>query len=55
MSNTLYELALNPLLQDKLREEIIEEIKNNDGILKYESINNMKYLHQVFSGKNITK
>ncbi|OXU29726.1 hypothetical protein TSAR_016158, partial [Trichomalopsis sarcophagae] len=48
ISNALYELALNPSVQDKLREEIIEELANDNGSLKYETIKGMKYLHKVF-------
>ncbi|XP_053982814.1 uncharacterized protein LOC128878552 [Hylaeus volcanicus] len=48
MSNTLYELALNPDVQDKLRKEIREYCDNNDGELKYEQIKDMKYLDKVF-------
>ncbi|XP_046824906.1 probable cytochrome P450 6a14 [Vespa crabro] len=48
MSNALYELALNPTVQDKLREEINEEYKINGETLKYENIKEMTYLDQVF-------
>lgn len=54
ISNALYELALNHSIQNKLREEISEELKKNDGKLKYESIKNMKYMHKVFCGKVIS-
>jgi cytochrome P450 len=53
MSNALYELALNQLIQTKLRQEINDELKKCDGNLKYESIKNMKYMHKVFCGKII--
>ena len=55
MSNALYELALNPEIQNKLREEIKDELANNDEKLKYESIKNMQYLHKVFCGKYFLK
>ena len=51
MSHILYELAQDQDMQNKLRNEIKEEILNNDGKLTYESVNNMKFLNQVFKGK----
>ncbi|KAK2576490.1 hypothetical protein KPH14_005817 [Odynerus spinipes] len=48
MSHALYELAQHQDMQDKLRKEIREEFKRNDGTLKYESIKTMPYLHAVF-------
>ncbi|XP_076241483.1 cytochrome P450 6a2-like [Calliopsis andreniformis] len=48
MSNTLYELALNSDVQDKLRREIKEHYKKNNGELKYEQIKEMTYLDLVF-------
>ena len=53
MSHALYELALNTSIQDKLRKEINDELKNNDGKLSYEGVKNMKYLDSIFNG-NIT-
>ena len=53
MSHALYELALNTSIQDKLREEINDELKKNDGKLSYEGVKNMKYLHNIFNG-NVT-
>ena len=51
ISNALYELAFNQPVQNKLRNEINEELQKTDGKLTYESIKNMKYMHKVFSGK----
>lgn len=48
MSHALYELAQHQDVQDKLRKEIKEEFKKNDGVLKYETIKMMPYLHAVF-------
>lgn len=48
MSHALYELALNPQIQDKLREEICLELKKSDGVITYENLKDMKYLHKVF-------
>ncbi|KAJ8976489.1 hypothetical protein NQ317_008464 [Molorchus minor] len=41
---TLYELCIHPDMQDKLRNEIITNIKENNGIITYEGIQNMNYL-----------
>ncbi|KAG6800704.1 cytochrome P450 6a14 [Apis mellifera caucasica] len=48
VANTLYELALNPDIQEKLRQEIKEFEANNDGEWKYETIQEMKYLDKTF-------
>ncbi|KAF5285372.1 hypothetical protein FQR65_LT13262 [Abscondita terminalis] len=49
MSYACYELAVNTEIQDKLREEIDESLKNTNGEFTYESIANMKYLDMVIS------
>ena len=54
MSNALYELALNPKIQKKLREEINEHYKKHNGELNYEHIKDMEYLDKVFKGMRIT-
>lgn len=46
----LYELAQNMDIQEKLREEIVETLKENDGNLTYELMIGMKYLHMVVDG-----
>lgn len=46
----LYELAQNMDIQEKLREEIVETLKENDGNLTYELMIKMKYLHMVVDG-----
>ena len=48
MSNALYELALHPEIQDKLRQEIREHYAKNNGELKYEQVKDMTYLDLVF-------
>ncbi|XP_051168141.1 probable cytochrome P450 6a13 [Leptopilina boulardi] len=48
MSNALYELALAPSIQDKLRKEIQNEFKITEGKLLYDRIKNLKFLHMVF-------
>ncbi|BFG03553.1 probable cytochrome P450 6a13 [Drosophila madeirensis] len=47
MSFCLYELALNPDIQDRLRSEILEVLGRNNDQLTYESIQEMPYLDQV--------
>ncbi|XP_017891756.1 probable cytochrome P450 6a14 [Ceratina calcarata] len=49
IANTLYELAINQEIQNKLRDEIREFEEKNQGEWKYETIKQMKYLHKVFS------
>ncbi|XP_025603007.2 probable cytochrome P450 6a13 [Athalia rosae] len=48
ISHALYELSQRQDLQDKLRKEINESLKSNNGNISYESIKDMKYLHMVF-------
>lgn len=48
-SLALYELANSKRVQDKLREEIMENLNENDGILSYEQLLEMPYLDQVFN------
>ncbi|XP_058794276.1 cytochrome P450 6A1-like isoform X2 [Phymastichus coffea] len=49
MSNFLYELALNQPIQNKLREEVNNELNKNNGNVKYDTIKNLKYMHKVYS------
>jgi len=51
MSFCLYELALNPDIQDRLRNEIDTVLKKHGGSVTYESIQEMKYLDKIVSGK----
>ncbi|EFN64016.1 Cytochrome P450 6A1 [Camponotus floridanus] len=48
MSNTLYELALNQQIQDKLREEINQAYTKHGSNLSYENVKEMNYLDKVF-------
>ncbi|XP_011173390.1 probable cytochrome P450 6a14 [Solenopsis invicta] len=48
ISNTLYELALNQEIQDKLRKEIDEEYAKHGSSLLYDNIKKMNYLEKVF-------
>ncbi|KAK4873601.1 hypothetical protein RN001_012961 [Aquatica leii] len=49
MSYACYELAINPDIQDKLREEVDETLKNSNKGFTYDNITNMKYLDMVIS------
>jgi hypothetical protein len=51
MSFALYELAVNPDVQDKLVAEIRENEVKNGGKFDYNSIQNMVYMDMVVSGK----
>lgn len=53
ISFTLYELASNPDVQEKLREEIKNTIAKHNGELTYDIIQEMTYLDQVVCGKII--
>ncbi|XP_076241485.1 cytochrome P450 6a2-like [Calliopsis andreniformis] len=48
ISNTLYELARNQDIQDKLREEIREYYEKCNGEWQYENVNSMPFLNLVF-------
>lgn len=48
ISFTLYELCVNPDIQERLRNEIKDFTENSNG-LTYESLNEMKYLDMVVS------
>lgn len=51
MTFALYELALNPEIQNKLRKEILEVLEKYNQKLTYESLKEMTYLQQVVQGK----
>nr|CAD7410190.1 unnamed protein product [Timema cristinae] len=50
---TLYQLALNPHVQEKLRDEITAGLEFTGGEIKYEAIQEMKYLHMVTNMKEL--
>lgn len=50
MKHVLYEMALNPNIQDKLRKEMKEFHTKNNKNLTYEEVKKMKYLDKVFKG-----
>lgn len=51
MTLCLHELAFNQDIQNKLRDEIRETMKKNDGKLTYDGIVEMKYMDQVVNGR----
>ncbi|CAO1432966.1 unnamed protein product [Diamesa hyperborea] len=45
----LYEMALNPDIQDRLRDEIKSALDDNDGKLTYDVLSELKYLDMVIN------
>jgi cytochrome P450 family 6 len=52
LSFALYELALHPEIQQRLRSEILEVLSKSDGQLTYDSMKDMPYLDRVVSGED---
>lgn len=50
-SFSLYELALNRKVQDKLQLEIDQVLSNHSGDLSYQALKEMKYMDQVVNGQ----
>ena len=55
MQFSLYELAINPDLQKKLRSEIDRILAKYDGKLTYEGIQEMDLLDRVVAGKGVSR
>ena len=51
LSFALYELALHPEIQQRLRAEILQVLSKHDGKLTYDGIQDMSYLDRVVSGE----
>jgi cytochrome P450 family 6 len=51
MSFALFELADNPDIQDKARDEVKRTLAKYGGQFTYESVFEMSYLNQVFNGE----
>lgn len=52
ISFSLYELALNPDIQERLRKEILQCLEETNGVLTYEAVMGMKYLEKVINGES---
>jgi len=52
MTFCLYELATNPDIQERLRNEIDTVLEKYGGNITYESVFEMEYLDKVVSGKS---
>ena len=50
ISYTLYELALHPEIQNRLRAEIMQVLNRHNGQVTYDGIQEMAYLDMVVSG-----
>jgi hypothetical protein len=53
MSYVLYELALHPEIQNRLRAEIMQVLKKQNGQLTYDGLQEMSYLDMVVSGEGV--
>ena len=51
LSFALYELALHPEIQRRLRAEILQVLNKHDGKLTYDAMQDMSYLDRVVSGE----
>uniref|UniRef100_A0AAT9UTS3 Cytochrome P450 6QA1 n=1 Tax=Maconellicoccus hirsutus TaxID=177089 RepID=A0AAT9UTS3_MACHI len=51
LSYCLYELALNEDVQQRARTEIITLMKSRNGVLDYDSLNELNYLEMIIMGK----
>ncbi|XP_011864462.1 PREDICTED: cytochrome P450 6k1-like isoform X2 [Vollenhovia emeryi] len=49
MSFTLYEIAMNPEIQDRLRKEILDGLDETDGKITYDMVWSLPYLDMVVS------
>jgi cytochrome P450 family 6 len=52
MTFCLYELALNPDIQERVRNEIDTVLEKHGGNITYESVFEMEYFDKVVSGKS---
>ena len=49
----LYEIALHPEIQNRLRVEIMQELNKHNGQPTYDGIQDLAYLDKVVSGRSI--
>jgi cytochrome P450 family 6 len=52
MTFCLYELALNPDIQERVRTEIDTVLEERGGDITYEAISEMEYLDKAVNGEN---
>lgn len=52
MMFALFEMCMNPCIQERARNELIEVLQKHDGKLTYDAINDLQYLEMVVLGKN---
>lgn len=50
MTFCLYELAKNPEIQERARQDIVNTLKKHDGKLTYDSVMSMHYMERVIQG-----
>lgn len=50
ISYTMTELAHNPDIQERVRQEVLERTENSNGDITYENLHEMTYLNQVING-----
>jgi cytochrome P450 len=55
LSYVLYELALHPEVQHRLRAEILQVLSKHDGKLTYDAIQDMSYTDRVVLGEEINQ
>jgi cytochrome P450 family 6 len=55
LSYTLYELALHPEIQHRVRGEILQVLGENDGKLTYDSVQETPYMDRVVSGEGLNR
>lgn len=53
MSFVAYELAVNPHIQKRLREEVDKTLDECGGKITYDAVNKMHYLDMIISGEDI--
>lgn len=51
MTFALFEMSLNPEIQEKVREELFRVLKKFDNKICYDSIRELDYMQQVIDGK----
>lgn len=49
----LHEFAVNPEIQEKARNDVVEALEKRDGKLTYDTVQDMKYLDMVILGNFI--